>query len=218
MTDKLKVSVVDYPFTVESWDKPGSNLMGMVNGKETPICAETVHQVSGNSIDGNRTIQIIVKSGNESDDAKLICDLLNDGLHLFSKTENDSSEEGSFLVEISDTPKEYSPLHVETYIDYGLMGMRDGTYDKFIKGTTEENHVYARWVLNYFRMSAILKGDFSDIMKDSLLFADYEGKRYRVTGASRFGDVWLHPDPEVSVGYKLRVPLDQLTNMSNSFS
>jgi hypothetical protein len=31
---ELKVSIVDHPFTAESWDKAGSNIMGLVNGKE----------------------------------------------------------------------------------------------------------------------------------------------------------------------------------------
>lgn len=212
---ELKVSIVDHPFTAESWDKAGSNIMGLVNGKEVPICAETVHQVSGYSLDGNRTIQIIVKSGNEADDSKLIADLLNDGLNRFNKTPKKS--EGMFLQEISDkSEEEYTPLHVDYYIDYGLVGHADA-YPEFVEGTDKENHRYARWVLNHFRLSAICRGDFDPLMKDNKLFATYEGERYRVTGASRFGDVWLHSNPEVSTGYEHRVPLDKLINLSNSW-
>lgn len=38
-----------------------------------------------------------------------------------------------------------------------------------------------------------------------ILTCEYEGKRYRVTGASRLGDVWLHEDHTRDHGYSLRV-------------
>lgn len=37
------------------------------------------------------------------------------------------------------------------------------------------------------------------------LFCIYDGKRYRVTGCSRFGDVWLSRDLERLTGYDLRI-------------
>ena len=44
------------------------------------------------------------------------------------------------------------------------------------------------------------------------LFADYEGKRVRVTTASRFGDVGITTDLEVDCGYETRVTVAALTN------
>lgn len=78
------------------------------------------------------------------------------------------------------------------------------------------NETYARFMLNYFRLSAILNSDFSEFMKDKKLFATYEGQRYRVTGASRMGDVWLRKDLERNTGYdaKLRVMVDDLSDWS----
>lgn len=40
------------------------------------------------------------------------------------------------------------------------------------------------------------------------LFATYRGRRYRVTGCSRFGDVWLHSNTSVEFGYEHRVSVD----------
>lgn len=78
--------------------------------------------------------------------------------------------------------------HVDDFIDYHF-----------------GKDVYARWVLSYFRMPAVLKLDFWEIMKDHKLFCTYEGKRMRCTGASRMGDVWLAKDPKQEIGYDLRV-------------
>ena len=46
------------------------------------------------------------------------------------------------------------------------------------------------------------------------LFADYEGKRVRVTMASRFGDLGISPDLSRELGYERRVAVSQLANFS----
>jgi hypothetical protein len=46
-------------------------------------------------------------------------------------------------------------------------------------------------------------------MKQHELFCEYEGKRYRVTGASRLGDVWLSADFAREYGYELRVDVEK---------
>ena len=52
------------------------------------------------------------------------------------------------------------------------------------------------------------------------VFCEYEGEKYRMTGASRMGDVWLkHITPEVMAeidpsGYNLRVDMAMCTNFS----
>jgi hypothetical protein len=71
---------------------------------------------------------------------------------------------------------------------------------------------YAAWMFNYFRMPAISKIRFEKFMKDSKLFCTYAGKRYRVTGASRMGDVWLATDFKRDTGYDLRVDVEECTN------
>lgn len=48
------------------------------------------------------------------------------------------------------------------------------------------------------------------------LFATYEGKRYRVTVASRMGDVGITRYIDKSAGYEKRVFVEQLTDFSES--
>jgi hypothetical protein len=88
-------------------------------------------------------------------------------------------------------------MHVDDFID--------GEYCK---------HKYARWVLNHFRLPAVLKNDFSEFMEPFKLFCDYEGRQYRCTGASRLGDIWLTSDFTRCTGYELRVDVAKCTNWS----
>ena len=48
------------------------------------------------------------------------------------------------------------------------------------------------------------------------LFADHEGRRVRVTMASRFGDVGITTDHDAEMGYELRVLVRQLSNFSDT--
>lgn len=83
--------------------------------------------------------------------------------------------------------------------------------DDFIDNYREP--AYARFVLNYFRLNAVCMNAFWPFMEEHKLFCTYkdtigEGKqagRYRVTGASRMGDIWLSFDYKREVGYELRV-------------
>jgi len=83
--------------------------------------------------------------------------------------------------------------------------------DEFID-TEFGKHNYARWVLNYFRLPAALQMDFRQFMAEYELYCDYEGERYRCTGASRLGDVWLAEDFTQEHGYDLRVDVSKCEN------
>lgn len=48
------------------------------------------------------------------------------------------------------------------------------------------------------------------------LFADHEGRRVRVTMASRFGDVGITTDLDKKHGYACRVAVSQLSNFSEA--
>lgn len=50
---------------------------------------------------------------------------------------------------------------------------------------------------------------------DPKLFADYKGKRVRVTMASRFGDVGISYVLDADVGYAARVAIEDLSNFSD---
>lgn len=82
--------------------------------------------------------------------------------------------------------------------------------DDFIANPRSD--AYAAYVLNHFRLPAMMRLRFDPFFGDRRLFCDYEGKRYRVTGASRLGDVWLAKDHERDCGYDLRVNVDDCAN------
>lgn len=46
------------------------------------------------------------------------------------------------------------------------------------------------------------------------LFATWKGKRYRVTGCSRMGGVWLHSNFEEDTTYEHRVDVDECSDWS----
>lgn len=71
---------------------------------------------------------------------------------------------------------------------------------------------YARWMLMHFRLPVALAIDFIPYLEGKRLFCDYQGKRYRVTGASRLGDIWLHSDFTEDTRYEHRVDLDECSN------
>lgn len=64
---------------------------------------------------------------------------------------------------------------------------------------------YAREWFELFRRPEIVKMRNPNPKK---LFAAYKGKRYRVTGCSRMGDVWLHADFNEDTTYQHRVDMD----------
>jgi len=74
---------------------------------------------------------------------------------------------------------------------------------------------YVSWVLMFFRLPAAKQIHWARFMEDKKLFCSYTdpktGKkaRYRVTGASRLGDVWLTTDFEQDMGYELRVDINR---------
>ena len=70
-------------------------------------------------------------------------------------------------------------------------------------------YAYARWFFLLHRLPAALKADFDPWIKAYRLFCTYEGATYRVTGASRLGDVWLATDFNRETGYDLRVDVEE---------
>lgn len=97
--------------------------------------------------------------------------------------------------------KKREEMHVDEFIDYGTFA-----------GVKNED--YARWILLHFRLSASLKNTVDRFMRENKLFCNYDGKRYRVTGASRMGDVWLAGNFERVHGYDLRVDVLNCSNWS----
>jgi hypothetical protein len=84
--------------------------------------------------------------------------------------------------------------------------------DEFIDKLDSDD--YAAWVFSHFRLPAIRKMRFARFMMAHPLFCTFEGKRWRVTGASRLGDVWLADDPARDTGYDKRVDVALCSNWS----
>lgn len=58
--------------------------------------------------------------------------------------------------------------------------------------------------------------DGDDIwLQNNPIFCVYQGKKYRCTGCSRFGDVWLTLDFSKSIGYSLRVDFNDCSDWTN---
>lgn len=94
-----------------------------------------------------------------------------------------------------------------------------------VAGTGMDTHVddwvefrsgdaYARWFLFLSRLPAHMKNDFMPWIGRYKLFATWRGKRHRVTGASRMGDVWLTADFKRDTGYERRVSVTELSEWS----
>lgn len=97
------------------------------------------------------------------------------------------------IVNINDKEE---PMHVDDWLDHP---------------TFDEKEAYAKFVLDYKRMPAWKNIAYAKWMEQFKLFCTYEGVRYRCTGASRMGDVWLRKDFNNPTGYDLRVNVDNCT-------
>ncbi len=86
--------------------------------------------------------------------------------------------------------------------------------DEFIDDRNTD--AYASWFFNLARLPAILQFKFEDQIKQYKLFCQYDGKTYRVTGASRLGDVWLTRNFEQHTGYELRVDINDCSDWSDN--
>ncbi len=76
---------------------------------------------------------------------------------------------------------------------------------------------YARWMLMYFRLPALMQMKFKRFMGEYKLFFTHKGKRYRCTGASRMGDVYGTTNFEQSTGYTDRgIEPEECTNWSEN--
>lgn len=93
-------------------------------------------------------------------------------------------------------------IHVDDFIDYGH------------KKTADES--YARFFFMLSRLPAILQMEFGEWTSKYKLYCIYKDERYRVTGASRLGDVWLAKDFSQESGYDLRVDLADCFNWSEN--
>ncbi len=76
-------------------------------------------------------------------------------------------------------------------------------------------HIYARFWLHHARLPAHLQHAFAPIMGNIKLFCSWRGKRYRVAGASSWGDIWLNRDFDKGHGHDERVPVTECYEWSD---
>ena len=112
-------------------------------------------------------------------------------------TPHNADQKPAATATVAPEPKKAQPNPLET------LPHVDDFIDTCFGGSMETR--YARFVLNYFRMPEAIKSDFAPWMKQFALFCTYKGNRYRVTGASRLGDIWLAEDHSREIGYDHRV-------------
>jgi hypothetical protein len=77
-----------------------------------------------------------------------------------------------------------------------------------------EGECYAKFVLDYKRMPAYKQTMYEPYMKQFKLFCMYKDVKYRVTGASRLGDVWLTTNFEQEHGYEKRIDVADCSEWS----
>jgi len=79
----------------------------------------------------------------------------------------------------------------------------------------DENLAYAKAFFVLQRLPAMESAFARPILKQHKLFCKYiDGKTYRVTGASRLGDIWLHSDFQKNTGYEKRVSVTDCSEWS----
>lgn len=79
-----------------------------------------------------------------------------------------------------------------------------------------DNVRYAKWWFIQFGMPATMSLYFAKVMKPFHLYTTYQGKRFRVTGCSRLGDVWLRADHSKAEGYDHRIYVDDCSDWSDT--
>jgi hypothetical protein len=87
--------------------------------------------------------------------------------------------------------------------------------DDFIDGFKDSHgERYARFFFMLHRLPAYMQGHFREWTEQFKLYCTYKDERYRITGASRLGDVWLAKDLNQESGYDLRVDLAECSDWS----
>lgn len=74
---------------------------------------------------------------------------------------------------------------------------------------------YASFFFMLQRLPASLQFKFAEFIEQYQLYCTYQGERYRVTGASSLGDIWLTQDFSQSTGYRKRVDVWECSQFSS---
>jgi hypothetical protein len=92
-------------------------------------------------------------------------------------------------------------MHIDDWLDSGVSDSLPIIKEFFIR--------YRKPEYNKFK-------DGDNIwLQNNPIFCTYQNKRYRCTGCSRLGDIWLTSNYNQSVGYSLRVDFSDCSNWQN---
>lgn len=92
-------------------------------------------------------------------------------------------------------------MHIDDWMD-----------DLLYSGSSRHVDETLQAVLFFFtmkRMDALHQIYFKSIMNKIIVTCIYKGDKYRVTGCSRLGDIWLSGDYTRTIGYDLRVDVEE---------
>jgi hypothetical protein len=84
---------------------------------------------------------------------------------------------------------------------------------EWLDDNEENKEVEKLWKYLDFRTRSVSwQYDNKNLEPKYSCICDYKGKEYKITGASRLGDVWLHNDLRAEHGYVARVDIDDCSN------
>lgn len=79
----------------------------------------------------------------------------------------------------------------------------------------DDGEKYAKFVLEHMRWPAWKQLNYAKWIREMELFCTWRAERYRCTGASSLGDVWLVSDSSKKHGYNHRVNVAECTGWSD---
>ena len=101
------------------------------------------------------------------------------------------------------------PLETQPHVD-------DWLDEPTRSGEDKDNINYAKFVLEFARMPAFKQQAYKQWMQQFELYCTYQNKRFRVTGASRLGDIWINENLSSTNGYTHRVSLKDCSNWGSN--
>lgn len=197
----------DYIYFVDSWER--TNESTVIHFYTMRVSA--ISQVRGDFLTAIHTAEELEKGS----DVRLLgpCELksyFEEWGDVRTVTLQHSEKRVPMVVSAEEKePVRRTIKHIDNWLDFEAISDVMGTLGF-------ENADYVHFMLDYFRRPAWVCSAHARFMNKYGLFVDYEGKTYKVTGASRLGDIFLAKDlkrPNKS-GYDLRVDFDlsKLTN------
>lgn len=98
-------------------------------------------------------------------------------------------------------------VHIDDYIDSFT-----GLTDKSQSDIDMEN--YTKFFFMLHRLPAWMMHEFEEWINQYKLFCVYKGKKYRITGGSSMGDIWLNKNFKETHGYNLRVMINEVSDFT----